>query len=69
MAGDRITQVTCAVTKSCNLEEIEVQTCICTWLALSKTKNRFHAQEKVPEQHFFLRTTIFQHKNVLAGIL
>jgi len=50
---DGITQVTRAITKSRNLEEIEVRTCICTWLALSKTKNCFHMQEKVPEQHFF----------------
>jgi len=68
MAGDRITRVTCAVTKSRNLEEIEVRTCICTWLVLSKTKKRFHAQEKVPEQHFFSCATIFRRKNSLAGI-
>jgi len=68
MAGDRITQVTRAVTKSRNLEEIEVRTCICTWLALSKPKKYFHAAVSVPKQRVFSHKIVFQQKNLLAGI-
>jgi len=69
MAGDRITRVTRAVTKSRNLEEIEVRTCICTWLALSKPKKCFHAAVSVPEQRVFSHKIVFRQKNLLAGIL
>jgi len=68
MAGDRITQVTRAVTKSRNLEEIEVWTCICTWLALSKPKKCFHTAVSVPEQWVFSHKIVFRQKNILAGI-
>jgi len=68
MAGDRITRVTRAVTKSRNLEEIEVRTCICTWLALSKPKECFHAAVSVPEQRVFSHKIVFRQKNLLAGI-
>ena len=32
------------------------------------TEKRFHASEKISEQHFFSHVTIFRRKNVLAGI-